>query len=102
MIRKSMIALGLGLVTLAAGCTAEPPSPTAPPPLVSTRCDATPVQQYVGQSFSTFTLSDIRIATKSTSARAIAPGTAVSSEFQADRVTVYLDQSNVVTKVVCG
>lgn len=102
MIRLSKIAAGVALAMLTTACMTEPPAPTAPPPLVSTTCDAAPVQRYVGQSFSTFTLSDIRIATKSESVRSITPGMAVSSEFKADRVNVYLDASNIVTRIVCG
>lgn len=100
--RSLEIFAALGIVALTGGCMTEPPAPPTPPPLVSRACDAGPVQQYVGQSFATFTLTDIKIASKSATARTIAPGMAVSSEFQSDRVTVYLDSANVVTRIVCG
>lgn len=102
MIRYSKALSVLGFASLTTACMTEPPSPPAPPPLVSRACDAGPVQQYVGQSFATFTLSDVQIQSKSANARVIAPGTAVTSEFRADRVNVYVDQGNVVTRIVCG
>lgn len=102
MIRSLKTLAALGLASMSAACMVQPPAAPVPPPLVSRACDAGPVQQYVGRSFSTFTLSDVQIQSKSGTARTIAPGVAVSSEFRADRVNVYLDAGNVVTRINCG
>ena len=49
------------IVTLSSECTTELPAPPSLPPLVSKVCDAARVRHYVGRSFATFTLSDVKI-----------------------------------------
>lgn len=94
MIRLPLLALVPAL--LATGCTI----PIALPD--SKVCRADMAIGYVGQRYSERIGRIIKDKTQATYVRPIAHGMMVTQDFRANRVNIWLDERNTVTKVTCG
>jgi len=102
---KRIVTLSLvtGLSLTVAACAEPAPEQTlVPPPRGSTQCDAGPAQRFIGQQLTSFTTSDIRIQSNAQSTRVLTPDMAATMDFRGDRVNIYLDKANVVTRITCG
>jgi hypothetical protein len=89
---------------------AEPAAPQAPAEATAEapkeqpkpECHAEPVQFAVGQAYTPELAEKVRVASGSTVVRALRPGQVVTMEFRFDRVSLHLDDEDVVTMVTCG
>jgi hypothetical protein len=65
-------------------------------------CTVEGTQQFVGQTRSDETAEAIKRVSHARIVRWAPPGVAMTMDFRSDRVTVYLDASNTITKINCG
>jgi hypothetical protein len=81
-----------------------PPEGTAAPPQDAAKpeCHAEPAQFAVGQAYTPELAEKVRVASGSTVVRALRPGQVVTMEFRFDRVSLHLDDKDIVTRVSCG
>ncbi len=95
----------IGLALLAAGCMPMDGEPDAQvPPRDDPRyvCNAAPVQGLVGQIGTQATGAEAVRASGARTMRWIAPDSAYTADYRADRLNIHLDRQNRVTKVNCG
>jgi hypothetical protein len=101
-----MIRIALPLLALAtAACIppGEPQAPPAPPPAAEAgKCDAAPVQGYVGSHASGPVVEKIVAESGARSARVIRPGMAVTMDYREDRVNVRVDDEGRIASIACG
>lgn len=99
----------------AAGDTAAAPTPAAEPAVAPENtlepapvdaakkvCDASKVQSLVGQTASQDVVDKAKADSGSSTARVIKPGEMVTMDFQDDRLTLEVDDGNVIQSVRCG
>lgn len=92
-------------VLLGACSTAAAPAPATPPVHGQTPghvCTADGTEQFIGQTRSDDTAEAIKRVSHAAIVRWAPPGVAMTMDFRSDRVTVYLDASNTITKINCG
>jgi hypothetical protein len=65
-------------------------------------CQGDNLQQFVGQERTDALEAQILQVSKAAIVRWAPHGTAVTMDFRADRVTVFLDESNRVKRIACG
>ncbi len=95
------------LPVLLAACAAAPPPPSEGVPVRGAvpggKCNPNAdVSRFMGQPASEDLGSKIMAATESALLRWVNPDTMVTMEFNESRVTVHLDSSNRVARIVCG
>lgn len=66
------------------------------------RCDATPVQRWVGREMTATAEAEILKASRAEVARLVRPGEAVTMDYRADRINLELDQSGSLVRAYCG
>jgi hypothetical protein len=66
------------------------------------KCDATGTDRFLGQAGTSATGAAIQQATNAAVLRWAPPNTMLTMDYREDRVTVWLDQANKVTKIRCG
>jgi hypothetical protein len=96
------IAFG-GAVALALGAcaTAQPAYPgSAGDP--AHKCNNSNIQQFVGQPRSSALEQQMLQVSGAATVRWVPQGTAVTMEFRADRLTVFLDANNRVERISCS
>ena len=95
-------AFALAPVLLAACSTA----PAADPPVHGAtsghKCQEEGTGRYVGQTRSDAVGAEIKRASNSAVLRWAPPGVMLTMDFREDRVTVWLDPANKITKIRCG
>ena len=93
----------LTLLSLAACATAQPDPLIVPPADGETAatCRADALAAFIGQPRSVALGTQILAATGARDIRWVPPGTVVTMDFRADRVTVYLDAANRVERAAC-
>jgi hypothetical protein len=89
----------LAPVLLAACATAQPPVHGETP---GHECRIEGTDQFIGQSATSEVGAAILRATHSAVLRWAPPGTALTMDYRADRVTVDLGSDNRITKLNCG
>ena len=96
------IALG-GAVALALGAcaTAQPVAPGSGGDPAHA-CDRSNIEQFVGKSRSSELERQMRHVSHAAVVRWVPRGTAVTMEFRADRLTVFLDENNRVERISCS
>ncbi len=97
--------LSLLFVVGCAGCA--PPAavqPESPGPKISGngRCDAGKVAWAIGQTADKDTMARVWRESGAGLIRPVAPGQAMTRDYRPDRVNVYIDAGNTITKVNCG
>lgn len=106
-----MIRLGMAAIVAAAalgGCTPQikqdidAASSGQPAPPRQGHCDATAVQDLIGQQRSDPLGTQIRERSGSRILRWITPGMAVTLDYREDRINVKLDDQGRVTELSCG
>jgi hypothetical protein len=95
-----MIRLALPLLFATAACI-PPAEPQTPPPAPD-KCDAAPVQGYVGSHAAGPVVEKIVAESGSRNARVIRPGMAVTMDYREDRVNVRVDDANRILSISCG
>jgi hypothetical protein len=94
----------LPLLSLAACATAQP-DPLIVPPAdggeTAATCRADALAAFTGKTRSEALGTQILAATGAAAIRWVEPGTMVTMEFRADRVTVHLDAANRVERAAC-
>lgn len=93
----------IGSLTLA-GCvtTAEPPPSERPVREPDSQCNASGVQNFVGQPATGQVGAQILAATGSATLRWGPPRSAMTMDYRTDRVTVSYDDDLVISRIVCG
>jgi len=66
------------------------------------KCDAAGTDRFVGQKGTSETGAAIKKATRAAVLRWAPPGIMLTMDFREDRVTVWLDSANAITKIRCG
>ena len=66
------------------------------------KCDAIGTDKYIGQSGTSETGAAIQHATNAAVLRWAPPNTMLTMDYREDRVTIWLDGANKVTKIHCG
>jgi len=101
----------LALAAALAACTASGPRPQPqqqPSPAGGARpapgstCDAEPVQDLVGSKLTPQVTEQARARSGSTYTRVLRPGQVMTMEYNAERITLILDERDVITKLHCG
>ena len=100
MARILFAAATLALATSLSACAPMPPVATVPPP--AGQCNAELARWAIGQAASSDVVERIRIDTRSSVARVIRPGQAVTMDYSAARVNVHVNERNAITGVTCG
>lgn len=65
-------------------------------------CRAKGTKEFLGKTGSAMTGAAIRHVTRAAILRWAPPGTMLTMDYRADRVTVYLDGRKKITRIVCG
>lgn len=74
----------------------EPPTPTGPEERLPDTCKLTNYEGFVGQPLAAVTLP------AGLNSRIVRPGTILTQEYDAGRVNFHVDETGVITKVICG
>ena len=88
-----------------AACSTAPAAPAAPPVHGETpghTCVTDGTDQFVGQTRSDQVGTAIKNVSHAAVLRWAPPGVMLTMDFRADRVTVWLDPANKITKIRCG
>ncbi|MDJ0277132.1 I78 family peptidase inhibitor [Sphingomonas sp. 2R-10] len=97
--------LSIIVTTLALGACTTPQqaqSEAGAPPELPGDCGAGAVAGLVGKPFSAALEAEAKRRTSARTIRAIRPGTAVTMDFQPNRLNIDIDEKNVVTGFRCG
>jgi hypothetical protein len=98
--RKSLL---LAPAMLAACATASPPEATPVHGVTpGHKCQANGTDRFIGQTGSRITGDLIKRATKAAVLRWSPPNTMLTMDYREDRVTVWLDENQKITKIRCG
>ena len=100
MARILFAAATLALATSLSACAPMPPAEPSPP--YTSQCDAELARWAIGQAATSDVVERIRIDTRSSVARVIRPGQAVTMDYSAARVNVHVNERNAITGVTCG
>jgi hypothetical protein len=65
-------------------------------------CTADGTKQFIGHARSDETAEAIKRVSQAAIVRWAPPGVAMTMDYRSDRVTVYLNASNTITKINCG
>ena len=66
------------------------------------KCEANGTDRFIGQMRTSHTRGAIMRATRAAVLRWSPPNTMLTMDYREDRVTVWLDQANKITKIRCG
>lgn len=98
---KGQIALTAATGILLTACATQA-APPAYDPAGPHKCDPTNIQQFVGQQRSSELERKMLEVSGASLVRWAPFGTAVTMEFSADRLTVFLDEANRVDRISCS
>ncbi len=98
MVRIALTAAALMLV--ASGCTTMPPP--GPAQQAAGMCDTDPVSWAIGNAASPEVVERAQWESHSRDVRVIEPGQAVTLDFRADRLNLYVNERGAITRVSCG
>jgi hypothetical protein len=93
----------LTLPILLAACAATAPPPDGAPPLhdIKGACERDPGQRFLGMKASEAVGREMLAATGATILRWVPPRTAVTMDFNPNRLTVSYDDAYLITRVSC-
>ena len=99
---RSTTFIGTTLLLVSA-CTGSPTRPGEPAPAPSgTLCNAAPAQFAVGRQADAPLVNDARVRAGAKTIRVLKPGQIVTMEFNAERLSLSVDDAGRVTRVSCG
>ncbi|WP_108447448.1 I78 family peptidase inhibitor [Halomonas denitrificans] len=98
------IAAALLLAGCAGGSTTPDPAPAPPPPEVTagSDCDATSLQDRLGQRFTAALGEALQAESGAATLRVLHPGTVATLDYRQDRLNVRLDERDIITAIDCG
>ena len=101
---NGQIAIAAGILLAVTACATNPPADAAPPVRGGTggTCDPTNIQQFVGQEATAETQARMKQVSGASIVRIVPPGTVITMEYSAQRLTVYTDANNRVEKLACS
>ena len=97
-----MKAVLLVLPLALAACATVPAAEEPTRPVASGDCDASGVQNHIGQTASARSGAVLLELTHARTLRWVPPRTAVTMDFRADRLTVSYDDNMVIERISCG
>ncbi len=102
MMRRARFGALLGILVSLAGCVTSPRDGVAAPlrPAGDT-CRAEPGQAFIGRRADAGTGAELLRATDSREIRWVAPGMAVTADYQYGRLTVGYDEAMIIRSVAC-
>jgi hypothetical protein len=93
----------LALFPLAlAACSTAPAQPVVHGETPGHTCNTEGTDQFVGQTRSDTVAKEIKRVSNAAVLRWSPPGVMLTMDYRADRVTVWLDTANKITKLRCG
>jgi len=95
-----VIRIALPLIALSATACAPPPQTTPAP--ISGKCDAKPVQAYLGKAATGGVVKAVVARSGARIARVIRPGQMVTMDFREDRVDIRVGPDNRILNIGCG
>lgn len=95
------IAASFAVAASLAGCATADPVPISGT-ASGHKCNGADIQKFVGRTASADLGSEMIRVSGAATIRWVPAGTAVTMEFRADRLTVFLDQSNRVERISCS
>jgi hypothetical protein len=87
---------------LAAACSTAPAETPVHGVTPGHKCELTGTEQFVGQTAAGETGAAIMHASHAAVLRWAPPGVMLTMDYREDRVTVWLDAANKITKIRCG
>src|SRR3954454_25337440 len=87
---------------LLAACSTAPAQPLVHGETPGHTCAADGLDQFIGQTRSDKVGKEIERVSKAAVLRWAPPNVMLTMDYRADRVTVFLDESNNITKLRCG
>ena len=107
------VAVAAGIFLAVSACAVNPPAnavaSNASEPAIPVRgdtgagrCDPTNIQQFVGQEVTADLQAQMKSVSGAGTIRIVPPGTAITMEFSAERLTVYTDAANRVERISCS
>lgn len=100
-----MIRLAVPLMLLAGACaptTSETPPPEAAVPAPGVECDATPVENLIGQQVTDALTKDAVKRSGAKTHRVLAPDSMATMDFRTDRLNIMTDANGKIIKFTCG
>jgi len=97
-----LLALGACAAPDSQGSTAAAPAAAVNQQEGHKECKADAVQYAVGQQYTPELGEKVKQLSGSTVARTLRPGEVVTMEYRFDRVSIHLDDKEIVTRVTCG
>lgn len=96
--RARALLLGAGLIS--AGCT--PVEMRGEPHQADHICHDAPARHYLGRPAGAGVIEGARRASGAKTIRVVRPGEAVTMDFRPDRLTVTVDEHQVISRIACG
>jgi hypothetical protein len=91
-----------GLLMTNGGCTTPPPGEPEVPLHGAGSCDATGTDHLVGRQATAELSAEAQRLSNARTVRWLKPGQMVTMEYRADRLSISVDEQNLVTKIRCG
>jgi Peptidase inhibitor I78 family len=85
-----------------AACSTAPAQPVVHGETPGHTCKSEGTDQFIGQTRSAEVGASIKRVSNAAVLRWAPPGVMLTMDFRADRVTVWLDSANKITKIRCG
>ncbi|WP_431098009.1 I78 family peptidase inhibitor [Polaromonas aquatica] len=98
---RSATVFGTTLLLVSACSNTPNPAEQMPPPS-ATPCNAAPAQFIVGRQADAPLVNDARVRAGARTVRVLKPGQVVTMEFNAERLSLSVDDAGRVTRVNCG
>lgn len=93
----------IGTALLLVSACSNTPNPAAPTPApTATLCNAAPAQFALGRQADATLVNDARTRAGAKTVRVLKPGQVVTMEFNAERLSLSVDDAGRVTRVSCG
>jgi len=107
------VAVAAGILLAVNACAVNPPpdasASNTSDPAIPVRgdtgggtCDSTNIQQFVGQEVTADLQARMKSVSGAATVRIVPPGTAITMEFSAERLTVYTDAENRIERISCS
>ncbi|WP_294267477.1 I78 family peptidase inhibitor [uncultured Sphingomonas sp.] len=90
------------IVLLAVAACTQTPAPATADPASGAQCDATPVQNLIGQPDDPATVDRAKAASGARTVRRYETGSALTMDFRPDRLNVEVDAGGKIVKLSCG
>lgn len=90
----------LSLLALLAGCSSQQPAQSVAE--ISGDCTVEQLQGMRGQQASTKQIEELQLKANAKFVRVLAPGDAATLDYNLQRLNIYIDESETITRLTCG